>query len=80
MEIKVTSCADFNIPPNAKKIGECLKLNNIDEWWCPDCFASGDESNIDFIRLHAVGDADEMVQYCCPACFEENIHATFNIL
>lgn len=65
------------IPSNAKQIGKCLKIDNIDEWFCPDCEFKGDSKNIDFISLNKVGDDSVMVQYCCSECFEENIYATF---
>lgn len=73
----VMGSADFEIPSHAKKIGQCLKIENIDEWWCPDCQAHGNHENIDYISLHNVGDDSEMVQYCCSECFEENLYATF---
>ena len=66
----------MEMPTEAVRIGKCLKVYDVDTWFCPDCGATGNQETLDFIPLHNVQDT-EMVQYCCGECFEQNLYATF---
>lgn len=70
----------MDIPNEAKILPKnCPIIPNIDEWFCPDCDATGDGDNIDLVRITNHHDPEtDIVQYCCPQCFEENLYATFN--
>lgn len=75
----VSGSADMIIPTNAVRIGKQSFIQNIDEWFCPDCNTKGNANNIDFVMISGkVCEEDSVVQYCCAECFEENLLATFN--
>lgn len=76
---QISDRSDMIIPPSAVRIGKENFIQNIDEWFCPDCNSQGNANNIDFIMLsERVCMEDSVVQYCCAECFEENLYATFN--
>jgi hypothetical protein len=70
---------ESEIPEHAKQIRQSIWIDNVDEWFCPDCNAHGDATNVDFIPPR-FSDPDNMsnewVEYCCGECFETNLYIT----
>ena len=83
----VSSSADIDIPKDAIRLRKQKFLQNIDRWFCPDCGATGDFDTLDWHSNDKRGgyqkeryeyDEDDVVQYCCGECFEENLYATLH--
>ena len=79
----------MEIPKEAIRLGKQNFLPNINKWFCPDCGQMGDFESLDWLSNDKMGgyqkerheyDQDDVVQYCCGQCFEENLYATLNEL
>lgn len=70
---------DIQIPKDSTFVSRSVKLQNVNEWFCPNCGTHGDDRDID--RVVEPGWEDDGYswgEYCCGQCFEPGIYVTFN--
>lgn len=69
---------NFEIPKDAFLLPKsCNPIDDIDEWFCPDCEIKGTFDTIDCVtEKDSPCHENKIVTYCCPECFEQNLYAT----